>query len=327
VKRILLSLLTLTVLVFGLSANGQGDESGATKEKKLEIAVVYMNITAPFAGFIKAGVDAAADELGVNAYMTGATDWETGSQIQVIENLITKKVDGISTAVLDIPGLTPIIQTSMDAGVPITTFNVDAPESARLGFCGADLVAAGWATAEALVDVMGTEGKIILTSVAAGAVWSQQREEGVREYLKKYPGIEIVDYVNASGDEQTAYAALENSYLANQDVDGMISMGGTQYLWCRMMENRNIGNMTSESPIYNVGHDLYEEKLNQIKNGWATAAFGQDPYKQGYQAVKMLVDYINEKVHPIVMDTGVFEVNVDNCQKYLDDLAAGKPVG
>ena len=40
---------------------------------KIEIPVVYMNITIPFAGLIKQGVDAVAEEFGVNACMTGAT--------------------------------------------------------------------------------------------------------------------------------------------------------------------------------------------------------------------------------------------------------------
>ncbi len=326
IKKIIFLLLALMLVAGAVFAGGE-KESETKAGEDLEIAVVYMNITHPFATFIKQGVDDAAEELGVNAYMTGATDWTTESQYRVIEDLIQKGVDGISVAVLDRPGLTPVIQESLDAGIPTTCFNVDAPESGRLGFVGADLVKAGEATAEALLEHMGDEGKIIVSCVALGAIWSIEREEGVMNVLKKYPKIEIVDRVNADGPEQQAYATLENALLAHPDVDGMISFGGTQVLWARLMENKNMGNINSDKPIYSTGHDLYEEKLIQLRDGWTTVAFGQDPYKQGYEAVKQLYEYIVNGKEPTVIDTGLVPVDNDNAQEYLDKLANGEPVG
>ena len=297
--------------------------------KDIEIAVVYMNVTHPFCGFIKQGVDAAAEEFGVNAYLTGATDWATEAQYQVIEDLISKGVDGISIAVLDIPGLTPIIQEALEAGIPTTCFNVDAPESGRLSFTGEDLYKAGEATVESLVEYMGEEGKVLITSVALQAIWSQKRELGARSVLQNYPGIEIVGLVNAGGDEQTAYATLENALLANPDIDGMISLGGTQVLWARLLKNKGMGNLDSDSPIYNTGHDLYEEKLVQIQEGWATVAFGQNPYEQGYQAVKQLYDFLTtgDSSSFVDIDTGVFRVDKSNVDDVLEALYAGEPVG
>ena len=295
--------------------------------KKIEIPVVYMNIAHPFAGLIKQGVDAAAKEFGVNAYITGPTDWATDSQVNVIENLIAKKVDAVSIAVLDIPGMTPVIQKALQAGIPVTCFNVDAPESGRLSFTGEDLFKAGAATAEALAKLMGPKGKIMVSCVDLSAVWSIKREEGVMSVLKNYPEIEIVDRVNARGDEQAQYAAMENSLMAHPDLTGMVSFGGTQFIFARVLENRGMGSLNSDKPIYNTGHDLYEEKLMQIKNGWATAAFGQNPYEQGYQAVKQLVEFITKGTEPYDIDTGVVEVNKSNVDKYLKMLEDGEPVG
>jgi ABC-type sugar transport system substrate-binding protein len=328
VKRILMVILVLTLAVSFGFAGGKTEKGTAGKAvKDLEIAVVYMNITNPFASFIKGGVDQATKELGINSYMTGATDWATESQYKVIEDLIAKKVDGISIAVLDIPGLTPIIKKGLDAGIPITCFNVDAPDSGRLGFVGEDLFLAGAETAKTLIEYMGDEGEIIVSSVAIGAIWSIKREEGVMSVLKNYPKIKIVDRINADGSEQQAYAALENALLAHPNIRGHVSFGGTQYLWGRLLANKNIGNMKSAKPIYCTGHDLHEEKLNQIKDGWSTAAFGQDPHKQGYLAVKQLYELIVNKVKPTVVDTGVIRVDAKNVDVYLKKLADGEPVG
>jgi ABC-type sugar transport system substrate-binding protein len=333
-KKLLAILVALAFLgTMGFAApktvtmNGYTFKLTDKKPKDIEIAVVYMNVTIPFAQFIKAGVDAAAKEFGVKAYMTGPTEWGTEPEIKVVEDLITKKVDGISMAVLDIPGLTPVIQKGLKAGIPITCNNVDAPDSGRLGFVGEDLFLAGAATAKSVVGKMGTKGKVIVSSVAIGAIWSIKRQDGVMSVLNKYPGIQIVDTINAEGDEQSAYAALENSFIAHPDISGHISFGGTDYLWGRLMENKKVGNSASAKPIYSSGHDLYEEKLLQIKAGWTTTAYGQNPYKQGYEAVKQLFLFVTKGTKPTVIDTGIVEVNQQNVDTWLQKIKDGEPVG
>ena len=160
-----------TVLV-----NGVPFKVPVGKDKsKIEIPIVYMNITTPFAQSIKQGVDAAAKEFGVNGYMTGPTDWSTEAQIAVIENLLAKDVDGISIAILDIPGLTPMVQKSIEKQIPVTCFNVDAPESGRLSFVGEDLFKAGEEVGNALVEYMGENGTVLISTEAIDAIWSQAR--------------------------------------------------------------------------------------------------------------------------------------------------------
>jgi len=304
-------------------------QKSAKDPKDLEIAVFYMNITHPFAQLIKAGVDAAAAEFGVNAYLTGSLEWSTETQIAVLEDLITKNVDGLSLAVLDIPGLTPVIQKSLSSGIPTTCFNVDAPDSGRLGFIGQDLYAAGAATAEGIVETMGEEGNVIFSTVAVAAGWSQDRERGARDVLAKYPGINIVGMIDAAGDEQTAYAALENALLANPDLNAHISHGGTQQLWARVLKDRNVGNINSDKPIYSTGHDIYEETLTGIIEGWTTKAYGQNPYEQGYQAVKMLYAFLTTGDPSVfeVIDTPLVRIDGTNAQDYLDRMKAGEPIG
>jgi ABC-type sugar transport system substrate-binding protein len=174
---------------------------------------------------------------------------------------------------------------------------------------------------------MNGKGNIIVSSVAIGAIWSIKRQEGVMSVLKQYPGIKIVDTVNAAGDEQAQYAALENSFAAHRDVRGHISFGGTDFIWGRLMANKKVCNADSKKPIWSSGHDLYEEKLVQIKEGWTTTAYGQNPYKQGYEAVKQLYKFLTEGEKPTVIDTGVVEVNRQNVDEWLQKIKNGEPVG
>lgn len=314
-----------TVLV-----NGVPFKVPVGKDKsKIEIPVVYMNITTPFAQSIKQGVDAAAKEFGVNGYMTGPTDWSTEAQIAVIENLLAKNVDGISIAILDIPGLTPMVQKSIEKQIPVTCFNVDAPESGRLSFVGEDLFKAGEEVGNALVEYMGENGTVLISTEAIDAIWSQKREAGTRAALAKYPGIKVLPTLNCTSDQQKSYATLENALLANPDVTGHCSCGGTCFVFSKLLKDKNIGNRDSAKPIWNTGHDLREEKVIQIQEGWSTAQFGQNPYKQGYEAVKQLAQFLTtgEPGSFQEIDTGVFRVDEKNADEVLKRIEAGEPIG
>lgn len=301
----------------------------AKQPKDLEIALVYYNMAEPFAALVDKGVQAAKKEFGVNCYLTGPTDFDPQSEYKVVEDLITKGVDGISVMALDEQVMRPVINKALESGIPATTWNVDSESSDRLGFIGEDLEKAGAATAEAIAEYIKGEGTVILSSVAANATWSQKREKGVRAVLAKYPKIKVLQFVNATGDKQTAYAACENALIANPDVDAIIDIGGCQTMWATLFKAKGIGNLKSEKPIYTAGHDLFADLLYQIKDGYATVSFGQNPYDQGYETVKQMYQFLttgDAKVFKVI-DTGLTRVDASNVDDFIRRLKAGEPIG
>jgi len=349
-KKILLTavvLVMIVALIAGCGGTTGGGGGGGAKTvtingfdfevdtsraaKDLEIAVVYMNTTVPFAQAIKMGVDAAAEEFGVNAYMTGKETWETSVEIDVVQNLIMKGVDGISVAVMDEPGMTPVIQEALSNGIPTTTFNVDAPDSGRLGFVGEDLFDAGAATARDVAEAMGGQGEVLISSVAQSSTWSRQRQDGVESVLAEFPGITVVNVVDCPGSEQEAYATLENALLAYPNISGHISLGGTGYVWARVLIENNVGNIDSANPIFSSGHDLTpaRETLDQIRDGWLLSMYTQNPFQQGYLAVEMLYKFLStgDPSKFSVVGSEITAVTRANMDQFYADLDAGLPVG
>ncbi len=312
-----------------VTVNGYSFNIPEKAAKDLEIACVYMNVTTPFAQSLKGGIDTGAAEFGVNAYMTAPTEWSTENQIKMIEDLISKGVDGLAIAVIDRPALTPVIQKALEAGIPTICWNVDAPESGRLGFVGEDLYKAGQAVGQALVDSMGEKGTVLLTTEAIDAFFSQEREAGTRSILEKYPDIKVLDTLNCPGDQQQMYATIEAAMKANPEITGVASCGGTCFVLSKYLADNNIGNANSAAPIYNTGHDLREEKIVQIQEGWSTAQYGQNPFEQGYESVKMLAGFLTtgDPASFKVIDTGLLEVTADNAGEILERLLAGEPIG
>ena len=73
-----------------------------------------------------------AKELGtVECVYRGPIEHEPATQVQIIQDLITQKVDGLAISVSDVGAATGVIKAARDAGIHVITFDADAPGSAR----------------------------------------------------------------------------------------------------------------------------------------------------------------------------------------------------
>ncbi len=313
---IILALLVMTVFFSGI-ANSAIDKD----PKDIEIPCVYLDVSINFAQALKAGIDAAAKEFGVNAYIDGPVNWNIDQQVSIIENYITKKVDGLAIAPLSSEVIDPIIAKALEAGIPVVTFNTDSETSKRIAFYGQDTVESGRVQAKFLAEYMGGKGKVLITSCDAAAPWSQNREKGVREKMAEYPDIEVIGILNAKGDEQTTYAAIENAIVANPDLAGIASLDAvtTPAVGRAIIRYNLIGK------IKQVGHDLMPETLDNIKAGATNASLSQNPFMQGYQPVKALFEFLTKDVPLESLDTGILKVDETNVDEFLKRLEEGDP--
>ena len=293
---------------------------------KLKIVAVYQNTSINFFQLLKSGVDGAAKELKIDASATGPSSANVDEQVNIIEGLITNKVDGIVTDIINPEALNGVIDKAMAAGIPVVTFNSDAPGSKRIAFYGQDLVNSGVVCAEELIKYMGEKGDVMLVSGDLAATWSQARMEGNRTDLAKYPDIKIVFELSAGQggwDEQQIYADIENAFKANPTINGVSSMDAvtTPAVGRYIKRNNLIGK------VFHAGQDWLPETLDNIDAGATNASISQNPYNQGFKAVEGIYLYLTTGKVPVDTDTGVATGDKTNVKELLDKLAKGEPVG
>ena len=328
-RKMKICIVIIAVLMFAtislvFAASKEGDKEGEAPSE-LVIPVIYLDVSINFAQPIKAGVEQAGEDLGVKAIFDGPVNWDLDQQVAVIENYITRQVDGMAVAPLSSEVIDPLIKKAIDAGIPVVTFNTDSPTSERIAFFGQDLIAVAREQGGMVADYINEEGVVLITSCDAAAPWSQMREQGVREGLAKYPKIKVITNIcNAKGDEQTTYAAIENAMLANPDITAVASLDAvtTPAVGRYILRNGLAGK------IIQVGHDLMPETLDNIKAGATTATLSQNPYAQGYEPVKALYEHLTEGTPLKDLNTGKVVVDESNVEEYIKRLEAGdKTVG
>ncbi len=281
--------------------------------EKPVIRVSYHDVSNEFAPFIKAGVERAARELGVDAVMVGPVGAAADQQVAELENLIQAGVDGIAISSASTDALAPLINRAVEMGIPVVTYNTDNPSSNRLAFAGQDLVQSGREAGELMAKVLGGNGNVLITTLDAAAQWSLDRESGAREALANYPGIKVVSTVNTGTEPQQIYASIENAMLANPNVDGILSLECCSTPAAGEYVKRN--NLSSQVKV--VGFDLLPATVGLVQEGIVSATIDQNPEQQGFEAVRMLVDALHGQTVADV-DTGVKVYDIDNIQEYLD---------
>lgn len=283
--------------------------------EKLVIKLSYHDPSLAFAAPIEVGMKRAGEEFGVDVQLIGPAGGDPAKQVSEIQTLITQgKIDGLAVSSASNDALKPVIQQAYDAGIPVISFNTNNPDSRQLGFVGQDLKASGRTEGEQLLELLGDKtGDIVVVSVDTGAGWSNDRFSGFEEALEG-SGNNIIGPVNTGNEPTGAYNTIESTMAGEPDAIALVSMdccsftaGGT---WAKQHDKAG--------DIVLVGFDLQEQTIENIKNDVASFTIGQAPEEQGYQAVKVLRDFIIEGTEITDIDTGAEIFTKEN----IDDAPA-----
>ncbi len=267
--------------------------------EELNIYVSYPDVSNEFAPFVIAGVKRADEMDGIKATVIGPVSPDADAQVNEIETLLDT-MDGLAIASVSTDDLAPLLNRMIEEGIPVIAYNTDNPASTRLVFAGQDLKQSGREAGKLMGDVLGGQGKVIITTLNAAAQWSLDREAGAREGLAAFPGITVVSTVNTGTEPQEIYGAIENAMLANPDVTGILSLECCSTPAAGTWVERN----EAKGKVHVVGFDLLDLTVDHIANGYIDATIDQDPERQGFEAVNLLARFLHgETIDDI--DTGV----------------------
>src|SRR5262249_58005629 len=87
-------------------------------------------------------------------------------QKEILESAITQRVDGIAISSLNGDFLTETINKAIDAGIPVVTWDSDAPKSKRYAFYGVDDYASGKIMGDEAIKLLGGKGKVAIIPTA-----------------------------------------------------------------------------------------------------------------------------------------------------------------
>jgi ribose transport system substrate-binding protein len=312
-KLIFLVFLGIFFLVLVGCRSERTAAGGGTTSRTYKIAVIPKGTTHEYWKAVQAGAIKAGQELGVEIFWKGPQKEDDRSQqIQVVEDFISRKVDGIVLAPLDDRALVRPVDEARQEGIPVVIIDSNLQGENYLSFVATDNYQGGVIAARRLAEIMGKKGKIFLIRYLEGSASTTFREQGFLDTItKEYPEIEfLVKDQYAGTTTESAYQLTENLLSRFPQVEGIFAPNESSTFGAlRALQEAGLA-----GKIKFVGFDSSAKLIEALKNKELHGLVLQDPVKMGYLGVKILVDYLQGKPIEKRIDTGVKLATPENME-------------
>jgi ribose transport system substrate-binding protein len=313
-KSLVLKVLTgCLCLAVGLPACAKksSDTSTPGEAKTLTIAVIPKGTTHEFWKSIHAGAVRAARELGVEVKWKGPQkEDDRAQQITVVEDFISRGVDGIVLAPLDDRALMRPVQDAVREKIPVVIIDSALQGSDYTSYVATDNYKGGVLAARRLGELLGGKGRIFLIRYQEGSASTVQREAGFYDTInKEFPGLVLlVQDQYAGATTETAYQLAENLISRFPDVEGVFAPNESSTFGTlrALQESRLAGKVVF------VGFDSSPKLVQGLRDGHIQGLVIQNPAKMGYLGVKTIVAHLRGEPVEKVIDTGVVLATSDN---------------
>lgn len=315
IKRlgVLAALAALVVSGAAMTAIGQTERA----KKTYTIGLIAKSQSNPVFIAARTGAEDAARELGEKLKVEIKIDWQTPvgedaqKQAERLEQLVAGGADGIAISCSDANIVTSAIDSAVKKGVPVVCFDSDAPKSRRFAYYGTDDFACGEQVAAEIAKAMGNKGVVAILAGNQTAPNLQSRVRGVKEGLKKFPDITVIDTYYHVETPQDAVTKVEQVQGANPQITGWAMVGG----WPLFTQNA-LDKVVGKAKV--VAVDALPAQLDYVRKGQVEVLLAQKVYEWGYESVRLLMDKIltNKSPKDKIIKAELVPIRKDNADEY-----------
>ncbi len=270
------------------------------------------------------GMQDAAEYLGVNVQYVGTPEYDTTAEVRVLEETLGQQPDGVLLTVIQADALQPTINSAIESGVPLVTFDADSPLSKRYAFLGTGNYYAGVVAARYIGSQL-ESGKAAVVTVPSQNNLAQRTQGFLDTLAAEYPNIIsgdqfIVDNQNTSEQAASGLSAL---LQADPDVRAVFSSNAQAAIGAAQA----IREAGLSDQIAHIGFDFDEGTLDLIDSGQLGATLAQGTWQMGFwgllflymvrnNMIESVSDWASAGISPLPpnVDTGVVVINQSNSQ-------------
>ena len=312
----------LAAMLFALASCGGGEQGGQEEgggggqggpnRGDMSIAVVtHGQASDPFWSVVQNGVNAAAEDMGVQVEYNAPDTFDMVEMSQLIDAAVATEPDGLIVSIPDADALREAIQGAVDAGIPVISMNSGSDVYEELGLLthvGQTELIAGEEAGQRLAEEGVTNALCINQEVGNAAL--DQRCEGFEQGLGGTVEVVSVDLTDPTG----AQSAIETALGQNPDLDGMLTLGPTGAE--PALAALDASGRAEE--IQFATFDLSPQVLEAVRDGNILFAIDQQQYLQGYLPVVFMTQFVENGTIPASeVLTGPAFVTQENAERVI----------
>jgi ribose transport system substrate-binding protein len=226
-------------------------------------------------------------------------------QVQILQDLIAKKVNGIAVSPSNAAAVAVALQAAKEAGIPVLTWDSDLlPDSKalRVAYIGTHNYEIGENLAKLAMQIKPKGGTVCIQSGGAAAANHNERMQGIRDTLaaKKSaasPGDRLTGQngwteiqgcpLYTNDDFPVAVQQFTDTMAKNPNLDAFIPTGG----FPQFLPDANRAAVApykdkiASKALALVVADTLPVQIDQMKEGLSLGQVGQRPFEMGYKTM------------------------------------------
>ncbi len=229
-------------------------------------------------------------------------------QVQILQDLIAKKVNGIAVSPSNAAAVAVALQAAKQAGIPVLTWDFDLlPDSKalRAAYIGTHNYEIGTNLAKLAMEIKPKGGTVCIQSGGAAAANHNERMQGIRDTLagKKSaasPGDRLTGQngwteiqgcpLYTNDDFPVSVQQFTDTMAKNPNLDAFIPTGG----FPQFIPDANRAAVApykakiASKALALVVADTLPVQIDQMKEGLSLGQVGQRPFEMGYKTMLAL---------------------------------------
>ncbi|MEI7025991.1 sugar ABC transporter substrate-binding protein [Paenibacillus sp. y28] len=285
------------------SASSQPAHPAQQTPSSRTFAIIYP-MAHPFYETVTRIAEEAAEPYGVSLIVKAPDEINLEQQIRMMDMAIKQKVDGIALDPIDAGALAPVINKAVQAGIPVVTFEADAPASSRLAYIGTDNFAGGQRLGEVVSRLLKGKGMILVENGRSQLGIHRERLDGMLRYINEKTSIQVLEVRHHEGSGDRALSDLEQMINEHPHFDAFVALDfvsstSSILVWKAKGLSRDA-----------VAFGLTPSSLEAIRNGQITAVIARNEQEWGRQIIELLIQADEGKTVPSFIDTGIQEITI-----------------
>lgn len=265
----------LTLSAAALSAPALAQDGGT-------VSLVLGVKGSPFYQALQCGAMARAEELGLQLNVTAPDQFAADSQIPVVNAVTATAPDVAAIVPTDMQALVQPMKELADRGTKVLTVDQTIADTSFVETqILTDNEAGGRLAAEALVELLGGEGKVLVITQPPGSLAQDARTLGFEEVIAQHEGIEYLGPQYQSDDPQKAAEIVTSTLSAHPDLAGIFSTNDQGAIGA-ITGLRQAGAL---GRVKMVAYDAASAEVAALKNGDIQALIAQNPRQEGEVAM------------------------------------------
>lgn len=261
----------------------------ASKHKTIKIGCIINAVGNIFFDEVAAGIAAAAEELSgfdVQIITRDVAKLSVAQQIGLLDQLAEEGVQAIAITPINDPLIVEKLNGLISQGVQVVAVTADIADVNYLSYVGCNHIKSGRITANLAAMISGWSAEIAFVVGSKTLLGHNQRLSGFEEVLKTYyPNMHISGVIENQDDDFISYTKVSQFLTSHPDTGMVIFAAGGSHGGIRAIQD-----LKYSCKI--IAFDLTEQNKQYLEQNVVSCVLCQEPFTQGFQAIKILGDYL-----------------------------------